>query len=172
MNEHDVVDLLKQINNLGVTAWIGGGWGVDALMGFQTRPHNDIDIYMEKRNGDDFIKMLISKGYSEVKEEYTSEAHRVWKNSSSHIVDLHLIEFKEEDPEALYFEGEAYPLYVLGGKGNIGGISVHCFTAEAQLLFHQGYDHGEKDRHDVLLLCKTFGLDIPAEYEYANGEVT
>jgi lincosamide nucleotidyltransferase A/C/D/E len=170
MNEHDVVSLLKDIENLGIIVWIGGGWGVDALIGSQTRPHNDVDIYTEKKNANSFIKILISKGYLEVKMEYTTESHTVWQNSSGLVVDLHLIEFREEDTEALYFEGEAYPLFVLRGKGTIGGIAVRCFTAEAQLLFHQGYEHNENDIHDVLLLCKTFELSIPEEYRNVSSK--
>ena len=169
MNEVDVIDLLKQAENLGIVVWVGGGWGVDALIGSQTRPHNDIDVYIEKRNAASFIRMITSKGYLELEMEYTTESHIVWQNSSGHTVDLHLIEFKKEDPKSLYFEGEAYPLFVLDGKGTIGGVAVRCFTAEAQLLFHQGYEHTEKDTHDVLLLCKTFGLEAPEEYK-TNSE--
>ena len=169
MNEHDVVDLLGAIENLNLTVWIGGGWGVDALVGTQTRPHNDIDLYIEQRDAVSFIKMIRAKGYSEVKTEYTSEAHTVWQNASGHVIDLHLIELRESDTESLYFEGEAYPLFVLDGTGTIGGIPVRCFTAEAQLLFHQGYEHSEKDIQDVLLLFKTFGFDMPEEYN-STGE--
>jgi hypothetical protein len=43
-------------------------------------------------------------------------------------------------------------------------MPVRCLTAEAQLLYHQGYVHSEKDVQDVWLLCKTFGLPVPAEY--------
>jgi hypothetical protein len=55
-----------------------------------------------------------------------------------------------------------------GGWGEdalLGGITVRCLTAEAQLLYHQGYEHTEKDIHDVQLLCRAFGLSIPKEYE-------
>ena len=137
MERNDVVDLLKSTDSLGITVWVGGGWGVDALIGSQTRPHNDIDIYIDKRNADGIIKLLASKGFAEDKMEYTTESHTVWKNSLDKVVDLHLLEFKEE---ALYFEGEAYPLHVLNGEGTIGEVAVKCFTAEAQLLFHQGYE--------------------------------
>ena len=164
MNEKDAVDLLKAINNLGITVWIGGGWGVDALVGSQTRPHNDMDIYFEKKNANDVINILTAKKYSELKTEYTTEAHTVWQNTFGSIVDVHLIEFKENDSENLYFEGEAYPMFVLNGKGSIGDFAVQCFTPDAQILFHQGYEHGEKDKHDVMLLCETFNLDVPAEY--------
>jgi len=165
-NEHDVVDLLKAIDEIGVSVWIGGGWGVDALVGFQSRPHDDIDLYMEKANADAFIEMLISKGYREIKMEYTTDSHAVWQSLSDRVVDLHLFEF--EGTNALYFEREAYPSDILNGKGIIGGIAVQCFNAEAQVLFHQGYKHSEKDVHDVFLLCKTFEVDIPAQYNNIN----
>ena len=96
---------------------------------------------------------------------YTTKSHTVWQNPTGLIVELHLIEFKEDDTESLYFESEAYPLFVLGGTGTIGGIVVRCFTAEAQLLFHQGYEYSEKDIHNVLSLCKAFESDIPDEYK-------
>ena len=165
MKEQDAGNLLREIKSLGIPLWIGGGWGVDALIGAQTRPHNDIDVYIEKRHADDVINMLISRGYSERTMEYTTENHRVWQRAPGHTVDLHLIELREEEKDVLYFEGEAYPRFVLEGEGTIDGVGVQCFTAEAQLLFHQGYEHTEKDVHDVLLLCKTFGLDIPEEYQ-------
>ena len=164
INEHGIAELLNAIEPLSITAWIGGGWGVDALIGHQTRPHNDIDVYIEKRHAGDFIGTLKSKGYAEVKTDYTTPSHTIWQDAANRIVDVHLIEFKEEEPETLYFEGEAYPACVLNGNGTIGGVAVRCFTAEAQLLFHQGYEPGEKDRHDVLLLCKTYGLDVPEGY--------
>ena len=82
-----------------------------------------------------------------------------------HIVDLHLIEFRADDAESLYFEDKAYPLFVLEGTGIIGGLAVRCFTAEAQLLFHQGYEPTEKDIQDVALLCNTFELDMPEEFK-------
>ena len=104
-----------------------------------------------------------SKGYVEFKTDYSTDGHLVWKDSTDRIIDLHFFEF--EGIEMLLFEGEAYPADALNGEGVIGETAVKCFTAEAQLLFHQGYEHGENDVHDVLLLCKTFGFDIPDEYE-------
>ena len=161
MNKRDVVGLLKAVEKIGVSTWIGGGWGVDALVGFQTRPHNDIDVYINKKNGNLFVKTLLEKGYSEDILEYTTEEHTVWRDLSDRVVDLHLLEFVSNE---IYFAGYTFPASVLDGKGIIDRIAIQCFTAEAQLLFHQGYEHTEKDRHNVLLLCKTFGFDIPEEY--------
>jgi len=161
--EEDAVDLLKKTALIGVDVWIDGGWGVDALIGRQTRPHNDIDIFVQKKDAKAFTEMLSANGYRETKMEYTTEDHTCWQTMDDCIIDLHLFQFA--DSETLRFENEIYPSAVLNGTGTIGGVTVRCLTAEAQLLYHQGYEHKEKDVHDVLLLCKTFGLPIPKEYE-------
>ena len=165
MTKKTAVELLKAAENLDITVWIGGGFGVDALIGEETRPHNDIDVYIDIKNADSFINMLKSKGYSEVEMEYTTPSHTVWENPVNHIVDLHLIGFKEEDPDSLYFQEWTFPISLLDGNGTIGGHPVNCFTAEAQLLFHQGYKPLEKDIHNVKVLCKTFGLEVPEDYK-------
>ena len=162
ISQNDAVDMLKKIAHIGIDVWIDGGWGVDALLGQHTRPHNDIDIFVQKKDSAIFIKMLIVNGYHETGMKYTTDDHTVWCDSDNRIIDLHLFEFIEAD--ALCFENKIYPSDILNGKGTIGGITVNCLTADAQLLYHQGYEYREKDRHDVLLLCKTFGLSIPEEY--------
>ena len=167
MNEKDVIDLLKKIENIGIEVWIDGGWGVDALLGRQTRPHNDIDIFVQKKDARAFTEMLSLNGYRETQMEYTTSDHTGWRNSDNCIIDLHLFEFAEAG--TLRFDNANYPSDVLNGQGTIGGIAVRCFTAEAQLLYHQGYEHKEKDILDVLLICETFGLSIPEEYEKQIG---
>ena len=37
----EVVDWLHQAR---IRVWLDGGWGVDALLGRETRPHHDVDI--------------------------------------------------------------------------------------------------------------------------------
>lgn len=165
MNERDVVALLEIAEQIGVGVWIDGGWGIDALFGYQTRPHNDIDIFIEKKCADIFVNMLTSEGYQEAKTEYTTTDHTVWKDASDRIIDLHLFGFIDE--ETLNYGGEAYPSNILNGKGTIGGIDVRCMTAGAQIQFHQGYEHSDKDIHDVLLLCKTFGFPVPEGFSDA-----
>jgi lincosamide nucleotidyltransferase A/C/D/E len=163
MNENDAVDLLRKVESIGVDLWITGGWGVSALVGQQTRPHNDIDIFIQKRDTTAFTEMLKSNGYRETKMEYTTADHTVWCDDHDRTIDLHIFEFAETG--TLCFENEIYPSDILNGKGLIGEIAVRCLTPEAQILYHQGYEQTEKDRHDVQLLCKTFGLSIPKEYE-------
>jgi lincosamide nucleotidyltransferase A/C/D/E len=49
MNEQDVVNILKLLRNKDIAVWITGGWGVDALIGYQSRPHNDKECLMALR---------------------------------------------------------------------------------------------------------------------------
>ena len=161
MNEEKVVDLLKKAELIGIEVWITGGWGVDALFGQQKRPHNDIDFFIQKKDASVFTEMIKSIGYFETKVESDDQA--VWCDIYDHAIDLHWFEFAEAG--TLRFENELYPSDILNGKGTIGGMRVNCLTAEAQVFYHQGYEQKEKDIHDVLLLCETFGFSIPEEYE-------
>lgn len=43
MRAKDVLTLLSALDGLGVHYWLDGGWGVDCLLGEQTRPHSDLD---------------------------------------------------------------------------------------------------------------------------------
>ena len=105
--------------------------------------------------------MLTDKGYSEISTESSWQA--VWSDSCEHIVDLHWFEYK--DVNTLLFEDIEFPVNIFDGRGKIGGLDVICLTAEAQVLYHQGYEHKEKDIQDVLLLCKIFGFPIPDQFK-------
>jgi lincosamide nucleotidyltransferase A/C/D/E len=167
MNEADVIDLLKKAEHIGVEVWITGGWGVDALIGHQTRPHNDIDIFIQKKDTAVFTEMLKSNGYCDTRMEYTTDDHTAWCDNCDRIIDLHLFEFTEKG--ILRFEKENYPFDIFNGKGKIGGITVRCLTVEAQLQYHQGYEHKGKDIHDILLLCETFGFPVLGECRWGVG---
>ena len=47
MRQQEVIELYNELENLGTKIWIDGGWGVDALLGKQTRTHEDLDIAIE-----------------------------------------------------------------------------------------------------------------------------
>lgn len=44
MESHDVLDVVDALTTAGVAVWLDGGWGVDALLGEQTRAHDDLDV--------------------------------------------------------------------------------------------------------------------------------
>jgi len=46
MTSSALIDLLRLIEDAGISVWLDGGWGVDALLERQTRPHKDVDIIL------------------------------------------------------------------------------------------------------------------------------
>lgn len=47
MTAADVVAFLALMDASAVRVWLDGGWAVDALLGRQTRRHDDLDIVIE-----------------------------------------------------------------------------------------------------------------------------
>ena len=163
VNQADAVEIISYAEDNGINIWLDGGWGVDALLGMETRAHNDIDIFVEKINSKKFVEIIKEKGFAEITEAYTTTSHTVWKDAKDRIIDLHIFEFTEQG--YLIFEGETYPASVFDGIGKIGDKVVRCIDAENQVLFHLGYEHDENDIHDVRLLCEIFNIPVPNEYK-------
>jgi lincosamide nucleotidyltransferase A/C/D/E len=58
-----VLAVLEAVRFVGVRFWLEGGWGVDALVGHQTRPHRDVDIDIDGSFEDEVLGALHSMGY-------------------------------------------------------------------------------------------------------------
>jgi lincosamide nucleotidyltransferase A/C/D/E len=50
MTVTDVIEVLDCLKQAGIHVCVDGGWGVDALVGEQTRDHSDLDLALD---GDD-----------------------------------------------------------------------------------------------------------------------
>ena len=48
MLAEDVLELYALLLEHGVQIWLDGGWGIDALLERQTRPHKDLDAFVDK----------------------------------------------------------------------------------------------------------------------------
>lgn len=157
---------VKQILQFAIDAeikvFLDGGWGVDALLGYQSRAHNDIDIFVEKNDYQNFIEIMKANGFYEIKMEYTTLNHTVWEDLKNRIIDLHCFEYTDEG-EILY-DGDCFPVETFSGKGRIEEIEVSCIEPYSQVMFHLGYEFDENDAHDVKLLCETLHIEIPNEY--------
>src|SRR5262245_34325568 len=72
MTATDVCGLYARLRALGVDVWIDGGWGVDALLENQTRPHNDLDIVIQQKDVPKLRALLEAEGYGDVPRDDTS----------------------------------------------------------------------------------------------------
>lgn len=163
VNKEDVIEILTLVLDNGIRVYLDGGWGVDALLGQETRAHNDIDVFIEKKQEPLLLMLLKEKDFVEEMYPYTTESHTVWKDKQGRIIDLH--KFEKDTENQIVFEGEKYPEDMFDGVGRIGDIEINCIPAKYQVMFHLGYEFDENDIHDVLLLCKTFNIPIPDEYK-------
>src|SRR3989344_6860527 len=166
MEAQDVVDLYTSLENLGVIIWVDGGWGVDALLGKQTRPHKDLDIAIEKKDLLKFREYLEKQGYKEIKLEIARPHNFSLSDDKGREIDVHVIVL-DKNGNGIYGpkeNGEMYPAGALTGIGTIDGHIVRCISPKYLVKFHSGYDLKEKDFQDVSVICKKFGITLPKEY--------
>lgn len=157
-----VIQLMQLFEQHGIEVIVDGGWGVDALLGTQTRPHNDLDIALQHKDVPKLRALLQAQGYSDVPRDDTRDCNFVMGNDQGHEVDFHSYTF---DANGKLVFGVAYPLESLTGTGSIQGYPVKCISAAWMVKFHSGYELDENDYRDVSALCERFGIALPDEYE-------
>jgi lincosamide nucleotidyltransferase A/C/D/E len=163
MKANDVASLYNDLEAAGVCIWIDGGWGVDALLGEETRAHSDLDIAIELKDVPRLRAHLASRGYAEVTRADSSAWMFVMADAAGRRVDVHAVVFNDAGEAVLgpAENGHAYPPGSLAGQGEIAGSKVRCVTAAAVVGFRSGFDPRAVDRHDVRLLCRRFGIPLP-----------
>jgi hypothetical protein len=154
----EVRRIYTQLQELGIPIWIDGGWGVDALLGQQTRTHGDLDIAVEHQNLAEVLAFLTDNGYSETRRE--SKWNAVMSDSHGHDIDIHSF---LRDRSQNIVEGIQYPIDSLIGTGVIDGLTVRCVSPEHAIHFREAYESRDKDIQDVAALRRRYGA--------ANGSV-
>ncbi|HZQ08339.1 MAG TPA: nucleotidyltransferase family protein [Anaerolineae bacterium] len=162
MTANDVIEMVALFRQNGIDVCVDGGWGVDALLGEQTRRHSDLDIAIPHKDVDLIRSLLEARGYYDVPRDDTRDCNFVLGDDAGHQIDIHTYTF--DDAGTLVY-GVPYPYDSLNGTGFINGYQVKCITPEWMVPFHTGYKLDENDYHDVKLLCERFGIPIPPEYE-------
>ena len=66
MTAKDVIEFVQLLNQNKIEVCIDGGWGVDALLGKQSRPHADLDIAMVHKDVPQIRALLEARGYKDV----------------------------------------------------------------------------------------------------------
>jgi lincosamide nucleotidyltransferase A/C/D/E len=157
-----VVQLMQIFDQHGIGVIVDGGWGVDALLGEQTRSHGDLDIAVQHKDVPKLRALLEARGYRDVPRDDTRECNFVMGDDQAHEVDFHSYSF---DAHGKLVFGVEYPFDSLTGTGSIQGYPVKCISADWMVKFHSGYELDENDYRDVSALCERFDIALPAEYE-------
>lgn len=163
MRAEDVLAVLDLLDRAGIEVWLDGGWGVDALLCEQTRPHDDLDIVVRAESLADHGRMMRDHGFRPLREDgpynqvLTDDAGR---RVDVHAVDLGVTRTDERGVEVYGPGGLPYPVGSLNGSGRVRGRRVDCGTAEFQVASHTGYAIDEDDEADVLALHHRFGVPL------------
>jgi lincosamide nucleotidyltransferase A/C/D/E len=148
----EVFAVLDAVERIGCRYWLEGGWGVDALVGHQSRPHRDLDVDIDARLEQQVLAVLAGLGYVLETDWRPNRVELVAPGRG--WVDVH--------PLALEADGSARQVAPGGGTyefpsryfttGTLAGRPVPCVTIEAQRLFRSGYQLRPEDRHDLARL--------------------
>ena len=144
---HEILDLLDAA---GVAAWIAGGWGIDALIGRQTREHADLDLAVV--GGRAALDALTRAGFSVVTDWWPGRV--AVRRPDGAEVDVHPIVFGDDGSAVQTTrEGDQFH-YPADGftTGVIDGRRVPCITTALQVEFHSGYERQPKDVADLAML--------------------
>jgi lincosamide nucleotidyltransferase A/C/D/E len=175
----DVIRIYQLLLDHGIRVWLTGGWGIDALLGEQTRPHKDLDVIMLL---DDVVRMrelLGCDGYA-LKELWSENRFVVdaqgietatafvLQDAEGRELDAHAMRLDERgngipawDSEGITFQSKD-----LAGQGAIAGLTVRCLIAEMQVVCHTGYELPDKQVGDMVRLHEKFGVEYPDESGY------
>ncbi|MFF3562361.1 nucleotidyltransferase domain-containing protein [Streptomyces sp. NPDC002574] len=159
MTAPDVLSVITVLRRAETDVWIGGGWGIDALVGEQTRPHRDLDLMHRVEQEPAVVAALADAGFAETLD--WRPVRFVVTDPHGREIDLHPLSFAADgsavqaslDPEHPF----RYPAASFT-TGTIGGTAVPCLSAEQQVHFHQGYEPAGRDRHDMARLRRAFGI--------------
>lgn len=159
MDAARVLSVVDALGEAGVDWWIAGGWGVDALLGRETRRHCDLDVVVDARQAEPEVLAaalqplgfrLIGTHSSQGPARRTRWSRLIGTHSSQGPA-LHTrwlfgtrrgrrLDVLPVDPGEPPFDVAAF------ARGTIRGRAVGCLSVAAQQAAHEGY---EKLAHEV-----------------------
>lgn len=119
------LEALRALDDAGVETVLIGGWGIDALVGRQLRPHADLDLLADESQLEQAFEALAGLGFEPwnhdpapgpIGEVHVSSA-QTFRDRALRVVELHAVALSE----------------VEAARGRIGEVPVPCLSAEDQL---------------------------------------
>jgi lincosamide nucleotidyltransferase A/C/D/E len=159
MTGEDVLEILGLLRAAGAEVWVGGGWGIDALVGTETRTHRDLDLMHRREQEPAVVAALAGAGFAETLD--WRPVRFVLADAGGREIDLHPLSFAPDGSATQASLEPGHPFRYPAAcfvTGEILGNAVPCLSAEQQVYFHQGYEPVDRDRHDMAQLRRAFGI--------------
>jgi lincosamide nucleotidyltransferase A/C/D/E len=163
VDEADVTELLARLGQAGLRVWVDGGWGVDALLGAQTRPHSDLDLVVDRPDLEAAQELLVARGYAVLRDWLPNAI--AYRDAQGRQVDLHPVDpTPDGGGDQIQLDGRSRWHYSAPVTGVIGGRAVLCCPVDDQVLCHLGYPPRATDFDDMRRLGERFGLKPPEPF--------
>ena len=170
----DVGEILDRLAVCGIEVWVDGGWGVDALLGEQTRVHDDLDLVIARCDCPAAQDALEPLGFEHAADiEPGLPARFALRDPSDRRVDFHPVVFDESGNGWQELPDGSWGLYSAEGLRGVGTIAerrVPCLTPDLQVRHHLGYQPDADDQHDMRRLAERFQLELPSPYGKRSDE--
>lgn len=166
MTANDVVEFCTELEKQSIEFWLDGGWGVDALLGKQTRPHGDLDLIIQGKDVAALRALFKERDYTLIQRDDTSDLNFKYGDTQGRQVDVIVIVFDEKG-NGIYGpieNGEMNPAGSFAGRGTIGDYPVKCVSAEYVIKFRTGYELRDSDYQDMVAVCKKFNIEFPEDH--------
>lgn len=143
--------VVSWIEDRGITYQINGGWAVDALLGRQSRPHRDLDVFVDADHVPGLLAQLSSDGYAI---EVDWSPVRIELALGDQRIDVHPMRVTSDgDGIQEGFDGEVYHHRSASRTtGTIGGRAVVVADVERLRELREGYSPRAEDHHDLAVL--------------------
>lgn len=135
MDGQRVLDLVDGLDDLGIAVWLDGGWGIDALLGTQTRPHDDLDLLVRLDDVPQLVNALAGIGYMRVHGEPPLSFEMT--DVQGHQVDIHPVRF------------------------TTAGEAIYTMSNGEDWVYPPGAALDAAHRDDVAALAERFDLPMP-----------
>jgi lincosamide nucleotidyltransferase A/C/D/E len=163
MDADRVLDLLAVLATAGIPVWLDGGWAIDALLGEQTRQHDDLDLVARLEDSTGIEQTLRQLGYALAGGGSPLSFELV--DADGHQVDVHPAAFNTTGDGIYKMEDGTdwiFPAVGFNGVGRIQDRQVPTLTPEVVLVNHTtGYALDEQHQRDVEALCAHYRIPIP-----------
>lgn len=155
--------VLAHLDAAGIEAWVDGGWAVDALLGTETRPHDDLDLVIRIEDSAGLERALGELGYVVGYGGPPLSVELV--DPEGHQVDVHpFVKTPSGDGHYRMADGGVwvFPAHGFRGTGRILEREIRCLTPDVVLVNHStGYELDDAHRRDVRALAARYGLPMP-----------
>src|SRR5215207_5088241 len=120
MDARSVLGIVAALERAGVRVWLDGGWGVDALVGEQTRDHDDLDCVIALSYAPVSRNALALLGFAVALDELPTRF--VVRDGADRRVDFHTVSFDATGGATQQLQDGAmapYPSQGFTGSGNV-----------------------------------------------------